>query len=835
VTTTLVKPAPPRRAVNGGLPARRAVARWAWRLFRREWRQQLLVLALLTTALAATTMGAGLAATSSASGLAARFGTANHLITLPGSSPTLAADLATAKRSFGTIEVVEHQNVAAPGLAKPIDLRAQDPNGVYSHPTIRLLAGRYPSGPDDVAVTTDVADIFDLTLGGTWEQGGHVRRVVGIVENPLDLLDRFALVAPGQATPPDHVTIMVRTAAQAFDAAPPLNGAQIEVRPFSEGKVAALQVLILATVGLLFVGLIAVAGFTVMAGRRLRALGMLGAIGASDRHVRLVLLANGAVVGAVAAVTGTAIGLAGWLAFAPRLETILEHRVDRFDLPWWAIGIGMALAILTAVAAAWWPARSAARVPVVRALSARPSSPRPAHRFAALGGLLIVAGVFLLAISKQTRPLPIVSGIVATTIGMLFFAPVGIAGLAAAGRRAPVAMRLALRDLARYQARSGAALAAASLAVGIAATIVISAAASQASAARSAALTGGNLPSNQMIVWLSSMGGFGDVPEHTADELQSLQARANAIAASLGSHSVLTLTGATDPSVPPMGMVGPGNGVPGKPLVQLGRPHRQVVDGETRTEYRGGESVPVFVATPEVLARYGIDPGEIDPDTDLVTSRASLTGLDLIPGRHRDWRPKIQQVDLPTYTSAPTTLLTTHAVESLGLNALPVGWLIETPKPLTDAQIDAARELAATAGVTIETKVTHASLSKLRTYAAATGVLVALCVLAMTVGLIRSETARDMRTLTATGASSTTRRTLTGATAAALGLLAAVLGTGTAYLALTAWYRHRLYLLADVPVIDLAVIIIGLPLAAAIGGWLLAGREPPAIARQPLE
>ena len=34
-------------ARNGGAPARRAVIRWAWRLFRREWRQQLLVLALM--------------------------------------------------------------------------------------------------------------------------------------------------------------------------------------------------------------------------------------------------------------------------------------------------------------------------------------------------------------------------------------------------------------------------------------------------------------------------------------------------------------------------------------------------------------------------------------------------------------------------------------------------------------------------------------------------------------------------------------------------------------------------------------------------------------------
>ena len=52
----------------------------------------------------------------------------------------------------------------------------------------------------------------------------------------------------------------------------------------------ALAVLLLATIGLTFIGLLSVAGFTVMAQRRLRALGMIGAIGATDRQVRRVML-----------------------------------------------------------------------------------------------------------------------------------------------------------------------------------------------------------------------------------------------------------------------------------------------------------------------------------------------------------------------------------------------------------------------------------------------------------------------------------------------------------------------------------------------------------------
>ena len=73
--------------------------------------------------------------------------------------------------------------------------------------------------------------------------------------------------------------------------------------------------LVLATIGLLFVGLLAVAGFAVMAQRRLRSLGMLSSLGATDRHVRIITLANGAAVGVTSAAVGAAVGLAGWVAF----------------------------------------------------------------------------------------------------------------------------------------------------------------------------------------------------------------------------------------------------------------------------------------------------------------------------------------------------------------------------------------------------------------------------------------------------------------------------------------------------------------------------------------
>jgi putative ABC transport system permease protein len=816
------------RPPNGGAPARRAVARWSRRLFRREWRQQALILTLLIVAIAATTVGLGLVTNVAASHDQATFGTANHVMNLSGTPQQLSADIAAAKSYFGTVDVITHQKIAIPGSVATVDLRAQDPHGPYGRPMLRLDAGRYPSGPGEVAVTRRVARLFNLHLGGIWHDGTMSRRVVGIVENPNDLHDDFALVAPGAATSPSSADLLINaTEARIQEFHLPSGGPMsLSAREQSAQSGATIAVLVLATIGLLFIGLLSVGGFAVLAARRQRALGMIGSLGATDRHVRLVTVANGALVGTIGAVTGSALGLGSWFVFAPRLETLIGRRVNRFDLPWWAIAAAMLLAVLTALAAAWWPARASARVSIVAALSGRPPRPQPAHRFAALGAVMLAAGLGLLVLSHQKRPVFIVIGIVATAVGMLLLAPLAIRALAAAARRAPVAVRLAMRDLARYQARSGAALGAITLAVGIAATIVINAAASQAA---STATTGGNLPANQLVVYLSAAGNGAPVPQMTKQQLQTAQTRVNAIAAALDSHDVLALEEAVDPTGPNQ-PAGPGNGTGGKFPVGLAR--------VTKTD-KGENISPVgttYVATPAVLAHYGINPDQINPTTDILTSRTDVAGLQLFAGHgNAIEHPNIQTVALPRYSSDPNTLITTHALQTLGLQAQPAAWLIQTPHALTSAQIDTARNLAAGAGLTIETRPDQETLTQLRNDATAAGILLALGVLAMTVGLIRSETGRELRTLTANGASSTTRRTLTGATAAALALLGALLGTAGAYLALLAWYHHDLHPMRQIPVLNLITIVVGLPLLAAIAGWLLAGREPQAIARQPLE
>ena len=605
-------------------------------------------------------------------------------------------------------------------------------------------------------------------------------------------------------------------------------------------------VLGLATVGMLLIALVAVGGFTVLAQRRLRSLGMLGALGAADRNIRLVVRANGVLVGVVGALAGTVLGLAGWLAYRPRLESSAHHLIGAFQLPWNVIGPAMALAVVATYLAASRPARAITRIPVVAALSGRPAPPKQVHRSALPGVVCLVIAAALLSYSGKSSngggAPELVGGIVLLVVAIILLAPFCLVILARFGRRAPIAVRLALRDLARYRARSGSALAAISLGVFIAALVCILTAQRYGNVLDYA---GPNLSSDQIIVYTPDGGPGGGGPGNgpggpgtsgTASTPRAQAAVAQNIAKALGSNTVIALD-------------------------QTSASLQHAAAGRSW-------SGPVYVATPQLLAAFGIKASEVNPNADILTMRPGLSGLSGMqlvyggyfgngqggsgngPGNGSNGypcpkgqcvaNPVIQEVGaLPSGTSAPNTVITEHAVHALGLDTSVQGWLIQTPHPPTAAQITNARLTAATAGMTIETKNSAPSSAEILNWATAFGIALALGILAMSVGLIRSETARDLRTLTATGASSLTRRELTGATAYALALSGAVLGTVAAYVGAIgyAWDNRLdgLSELSSVPARQLLFILVGMPVVAAVVGWLLAGREPPAISRQPLE
>lgn len=822
----LVRPLEPQLGRDGGVAARRAMARWAWRLFRREWRQQALVLVLIVVAVGTTILGAAVA-TNTPPPADTGFGTANHLVILAGTDPHLGADIDRIRQQFGVVDVIENQRLAT-GLAQETQLRAQDPRGAYGRPMLALVSGRYPTGAGQVAMTERLASTLDAHVGGTWRGAGRTFRVVGLIENPQNLLDDFALVAAGQLSRPTQVTVLFDATTSALTGFRFPAGTHPVSPKQSNGISPDLIVFAVAIVGLILVGLVAVAGFSVLAQRRLRGLGMLSSLGATERNVRLVVVTNGAVVGAVGALVGAVIGLAAWIAYAPHLSISAHHRIAWSDIPWWLVAATMTLAMLTTTVAAGRPARAVSRTPVVAALTGRPPVAKAAHRSAVPGILGLLLGLLLLAFSGGWGShggkslLFQLGGLLACAAGLLLIAPITVAMLGVSVARAPVSIRIALRDLSRYRSRSGAALAATSFAALIAVLITLIAAGRFADPVD---YFGPNLAANQALLYTPGNTASGTNPVRTASSTQSqteLRSSASAIASTLGSHDVLPLDAAE---------------------AFLGQ---ATADGSVRS----GPGT-IYVATPELLAHYGINPSAVAPTTLLLTSRAGLQGtgaLQLVygdPGSPNPaaanirtiGNPKIQTFSqLPTETAAPNLIVTSYAVHKLALRVSPGGWLIQAPKSLTALQINTIRQMAAEAGTTIDVKSDAPSLSQLQNYSTAAGILLALGVLAMTVGLIRSETSSELRTLTAIGASSTTRRTITATTAGTIGLLGALLGTAVGYAATTAFFRSQLTeRMSHVPVLDLVLILIGMPLAATIGGWLFAGREPAAIAHQPID
>jgi putative ABC transport system permease protein len=261
------------------------------------------------------------------------------------------------------------------------------------------------------------------------------------------------------------------------------------------------------------------------------------------------------------------------------------------------------------------------------------------------------------------------------------------------------------------------------------------------------------------------------------------------------------------------------------------------------------------------LAAFHIHPGEISPSADIVTARPGLANvghLQLVdngpanigtgaaaPGCTSSdciiERPVIQELStLPSGTSAPNTLITLYAIKQLGLRPSLAGWFVQAPQAINPAQEKSAQLMAAAQGMSTETKDNVPNMSTLINGATAFGICLALAVLAMSVGLVRSETAGDLRVLAATGASSWARHMLSAATAGGLALLGALLGTVSGYVGMIGWLRGNtvaggLAGLQSVPVANLLVILLGMPAIAVALGWLLSGRERPATVRRAIE
>jgi putative ABC transport system permease protein len=357
---------------------------------------------------------------------------------------------------------------------------------------LRQRSGRAPADVDEVALTPAASRRTGARVGGTVRMtSGRSLRVVGIVEDPTDLeATTIVLRAPQPpGTLPDDqadVRWLVATPGPlTWDQVKQLNTrglvaisryvlahppSRAERYPEFPGGGGAFEVgarEFLGGVGLLEIVLLAGPAFAVGARRRRRDLALVAAAGGTPGHLRRIVLADGVVLGVLAAATGVALGILAGAAGRPLLEGHVAHfRSGGFRVFPEALAALAGLAVLTGVLAALVPAWIASRQDVVAALAGRRGITRSRRRWVALGALLAVAGAGVAATgASRVDTRVILAGLVAAELGLVLCTPAIVGLVARTGGWLPLAPRIALRDTSRNRTAAAPAISAVMAAV----------------------------------------------------------------------------------------------------------------------------------------------------------------------------------------------------------------------------------------------------------------------------------------------------------------------------------------------------------------------------------
>ncbi|MEU6084621.1 FtsX-like permease family protein [Streptomyces sp. NPDC047108] len=372
------------------------------------------------------------------------------------------------------------------------------PDRTGKDPRYPLAAGRGPRTAGEVAVDTAAAERSGHRVGDTVRivVGGTARdaRLVGLFTaqdsrvatggtltafDTATALRRFAPV-------PGSYTSITLTAADGTSEAELARRAQellprgLEAVTAAELESAAtdasgnkLTTLLLGFAGVaLFVSTFLVANtFTMLSAARAREHALLRVVGATRRYVMRQVLAEAAVVGAVASVVGYAlgIGVAALLntLFGAAGGTSAPLRIDRLTPVLAAFGVGIGITML----AAYIPARRAAAVSPVAALRTnRPPTPASLRRRSVLGAAVTGLGVLLLWAATGDENILYAAGPV-LLVGLIVLTPLIALGVTRLlrtplRRLAGIRGKLALENARRNPRRTAAT--AATLMVGLA-------------------------------------------------------------------------------------------------------------------------------------------------------------------------------------------------------------------------------------------------------------------------------------------------------------------------------------------------------------------------------
>jgi putative ABC transport system permease protein len=369
------------------------------------------------------------------------------------------------------------------GLLKKVDGIELDLRDPMTKGMRTLVEGRFPAAVGEVAVSSQLAE-DGARMGETLKASrkGIPLKVVGVIENPVDPAEDEIMALPGamlhDRTDDDATGWLLDTAEPVmWEQVRRLNavGLAVQSRALVENPPASAPGALSSSsrdttedvVGLGAMVIMIVLETVLMAGpafavglrRRRHELAMLAAQGASPAHLRLVVGADGLVLGGAATLAGTAIGVLGGLALMPLLGGF-GLLTGPSDVPWGPVAAVAVLGLVSGIVSALIPAVQAGRTVPAQVLAGRDPVVRDRAGWPILGLLLVAAGGGVVVKLLDTSTVYVLAAGLLVLLGVVVLTPWLVrrtAGLAN-GRALPV--RLAVRDAVRHRGRTSSAVAA---------------------------------------------------------------------------------------------------------------------------------------------------------------------------------------------------------------------------------------------------------------------------------------------------------------------------------------------------------------------------------------
>jgi putative ABC transport system permease protein len=734
---------------------------------------------------------------------------------------------------------------------------------------VRQRAGRAPQATNEVAVTTSLARTLGISVGDTVRLGAKgelARRVVGTYVLPESTRADGLTGLPGTLPPNTGrgaATLLVDlpdgTDMNALLTRFNGRGVLVQTRdmvlhppPLTPTERATRAGLITVIVGLatLEVVLLAGAAFAVGARRQRRDLALIAATGADRRQVRSIVLGSGGVLGLSGGLVGVLVGLPlAMLARGPAERYWGQTLFGPLDVRPLELLAILLVGTMTGIAAAAWPARTAARADVVAALGGRRGIVRTSKWVTIAGACTAAVGAGIAAYGasngRQTgggsgdatgqvylggsspRFTLILIGAIVAELGLVACVPAVLGAAGRAARWLPLAPRLALRDVARQRARSGPAVAAvmAALAGSVALSMYIASSNAydekrytpQGRIGQAFVYLGGIDPSSPRLGPTTLAQVAAELPTRTTATIAYAQPKAcrpdecNAvnvqlpvgercpapIEAGAGSSALRHL--ANDPRCSPAQL---------QQYVAVGGP--DLVDAML------GHPDPVAASALRRGVAVALEPRYVDKGT-----------VTMLVGPPGGGEPKPLPVDAvavhgPPGYELPAVIIPPALAKQVGLGSRPQSLLIDTTRmPTRQEQARAQSVLTATGslyGIQVERGFHPASgLVVIALVGAAS--LVTLGATVIATALAGAEAAPDLATLAAVGAAPRVRRLLAAAQAATIAGIGAAFGIGAGLVPGLALVHARTEWSLVVPWPALASALIGVPVIGA----LLAG------------